>query len=82
MSEHFAVRLRLIKYFGVDGVNKLKTESEKVAEEFFQLFKNDKVGNENHSENNSAIDKFYIEKDVESYKKLMQTGIVDDLLAM
>ena len=63
-------------------MNKLKTESEKVAEEFFQLFKNDKVGDKNHSENNSAIDKFYIEKDVESYKKLMQTGIVDDLLAM
>lgn len=63
-------------------MNKLKTESEKVAEEFFQLFKNDKVSNENHSENNSVIDKVYMEKDVESYRKLMQTGIVDDLLAM
>lgn len=60
----------------------LKTESEKVAEEFFRLFKNDKISNENHTENNSAIDKFYMKKDVESYRKLMQTGIVDDLLAM
>lgn len=57
-------------------------ESEVVAKKFLDILKNGELKNDKRPNTGPLRDENYTEKDVESFRKLMDTGIVKDMLEM
>lgn len=60
----------------------VKYESEAVAKKFIDMLKNGELKNDKRPNTGPVRDEKYTEKDVESFRKLMNTGIVNDMLNM
>ena len=60
----------------------IKSESENVAKKFVDMLKHGELRNDKRPNTGPVRDENYIDKDVESFRKLMNTGIVNDMLEM
>ena len=60
----------------------IKSESENVAKKFIDMLKNGELKNDKRPNTGPVRDENYVERDVESFRKLMNTGIVNDMLDM
>ena len=60
----------------------IDNESSAVAKKFVDMLKSGNLKNDKRPNTGPVRDEHYVEEDVESFRKLMDTGIVNDMLKM